>query len=165
MQRQKQTQQPNSTIRVLTWTRVPHEVRRRERPRGPHPPLLREVAARRGPMRARGGAEQPLEHVQPAEVQEHEPLHVQRPDAPREVVRQRVQREGEEVRGDVQREVVQVVRGGERVDRDGLHGGEAEDEGVERGGGREVLLRGEAIFGHDVGCGDEGVDCWMVVGA
>ena len=71
-------------------------------------------------------------------MHEEESFQVHRPHAYREIVRQGVQSKGEEMARDGQRKVVKIMGGGDGVDGDRLHGGLAEDEGVQRGGGRDI---------------------------
>ena len=74
--------------------------------------------------------EQAPERVEPAEVQEEEPLEVHRPDLLRQLVRERVQRIREEVARDGHREAVEVVRCGESVRDHGIDGRLREDERI-----------------------------------
>ena len=116
-------------------------------------------------MRVRRRDEEAAQRLNAAEVEEEEALEVERAHAERERVRERVQREREEVRGDGRGERGELVRACERVHCDRLDGRAREEEAEERRGGRDVRLRGEAVRGHGVDCGDEGVDGGAVVRA
>ena len=100
---------PQNPRQERTWPRVPRQISRGEGPRPRQLLLLREVAARRGRVRVRRGEEEPLERVEAAKMQEEETLHVKGANAESKLVRERVQREGEQVTGDGHREVVEVM--------------------------------------------------------
>ena len=74
--------------------------------------------------------EQAPERVEPAEVQEEEPLQVNRPDLLCQLVRERVQRVREEVARDGHREAVEVVRRGKGVRDHRVDGRLREDERI-----------------------------------
>lgn len=63
-------------------------------------------------------------------MQEEEAFHVHWPNAYCKVVREGMEREGQEMARHGHRKVIKVVRSGEGVDHDGLHRCLAEDEGV-----------------------------------
>ena len=81
-------------------------------------------------MRVRRGKEQSFKRVEPSEVQEEQSLHIYRPNAYRELVRQGMQSEGQKMARNRHGEVVKIMSGSERVRDNGLHRCLTEYEGI-----------------------------------